>query len=84
MEEKIDARKLLRVFIEKKHRQAQQLRKCGMTRAEIGDYVKKWINQNLDHNMLLHPDDPELPLLQETGESVYVMSTNPPRKILHD
>ncbi|MEW8625226.1 MAG: 6-carboxytetrahydropterin synthase [Candidatus Thiodiazotropha sp.] len=77
MEEKIDARTLLRDFIDEKHRQAQQLRKCGMTRAEIGDHVKKWINQNLDHNMLLHCDDPVLPLLQEAGESVYVMSTNP-------
>ncbi|MET0074161.1 MAG: 6-carboxytetrahydropterin synthase, partial [Candidatus Thiodiazotropha lotti] len=28
-------------------------------------------------NMLLHPDDPVLPLLQEVVESVSLMSTNP-------
>ena len=45
--------------------------------SDIGDYVKQWINQTLDHNMLLHTDDPVLPLLQEAGESVYVMQNNP-------
>ena len=45
--------------------------------SDIGDYVKQWINRTLDHNMLLHTDDPVLPLLQEAGESVYVMQNNP-------
>jgi 6-pyruvoyltetrahydropterin/6-carboxytetrahydropterin synthase len=45
--------------------------------SDIGDYVKSWIEQTLDHNMLLHRDDPVLPLLQQAGESVYVMQTNP-------
>jgi transposase len=39
MEEKIDARKLPREVIEEKRRQAHQLRKRGMTRAEIGEIV---------------------------------------------
>jgi transposase len=39
MEEKIDARKLPREVIEEKRRQAQRLRKLGMTRKEIGDIV---------------------------------------------
>lgn len=45
--------------------------------SDIGDYVKNWIDQTLDHNMLLHRDDPVLPLLQQAGESVYVMQNNP-------
>lgn len=39
MEEKIDARKLSRDVLEEKRRQAQQLRKRGMTRKEIGEIV---------------------------------------------
>ena len=45
--------------------------------SDIGDYVKGWIEQTLDHNMLLHAEDPVLPLLQEAGERVYVMTANP-------
>jgi 6-pyruvoyltetrahydropterin/6-carboxytetrahydropterin synthase len=61
------------------HLEAAQLDDLGMVCdfSEIGDYVKKWINGHLDHNMLLHSDDPVLPLLQEAGESVYVMTNNP-------
>lgn len=39
MEEKIDARKLPREVLEEKRRSAHQLRKRGMTRAEIGEIV---------------------------------------------
>ncbi len=39
MEEKIDARKLPRNVLEEKRRLAHQLRKRGMTRAEIGEIV---------------------------------------------
>ncbi|MEJ2621338.1 MAG: 6-carboxytetrahydropterin synthase [Candidatus Thiodiazotropha sp.] len=61
------------------HLESAQLDELGMVCdfSEIGEYVKKWVNQNLDHNMLLHSDDPVLPLLQEAGESVYVMPNNP-------
>jgi 6-pyruvoyltetrahydropterin/6-carboxytetrahydropterin synthase len=44
---------------------------------DIGDYVKSWLNAEIDHNMLLHADDPVLPLLQQAGERVYVMQQNP-------
>jgi 6-pyruvoyltetrahydropterin/6-carboxytetrahydropterin synthase len=44
---------------------------------DIGDYVKSWLNAEIDHNMLLHVDDPVLPLLQQAGERVYVMQQNP-------
>lgn len=39
--------------------------------------VGGWIDQALDHKMLLHRDDPVLPLLQERGEPVFVLDTNP-------
>ena len=45
--------------------------------SDIGDYVKTWINAELDHNMLMHEDDPLLPILQRAEERVYVMNYNP-------
>lgn len=48
---------------------------CDFT--DIGDYVKSWIDRELDHNMLMHKDDPFLPALRQAGERVYVMQVNP-------
>jgi 6-pyruvoyltetrahydropterin/6-carboxytetrahydropterin synthase len=45
--------------------------------SDIGEFVKTWIEQTLDHNMLLHEDDPILPTLREAGERCYVMTANP-------
>lgn len=61
------------------HLESEQLDELGMVCdfSEIGDYAKQWIDQQLDHKMLLHADDPVLPLLQETGEPIYVMPDNP-------
>jgi 6-pyruvoyltetrahydropterin/6-carboxytetrahydropterin synthase len=44
---------------------------------EIKRHVQRWIDENLDHNMLLCRDDPLLPLLRERGERVFVMDENP-------
>jgi len=44
---------------------------------DIKQTVQRWIDENLDHNMLLRHDDPVLPLLQAQGERVYVMEVNP-------
>lgn len=44
---------------------------------EIKQKVQRWIDENLDHNMLLCRDDPILPVLVEQGERVFVMDTNP-------
>jgi len=41
------------------------------------DVVGGWIDENLDHRMLLHRDDPLLPLLAEQGEPVFVLDANP-------
>lgn len=39
--------------------------------------VGAWIDDTLDHKMLLHQDDPALPFLRQQGEPVYVMDVNP-------
>jgi 6-pyruvoyltetrahydropterin/6-carboxytetrahydropterin synthase len=39
--------------------------------------VGGWIDETLDHKMLLHRDDPVLPYLREQGEPVCVMDVNP-------
>ncbi len=44
---------------------------------DIKHHVQRWIDQNLDHNMLLRRDDPILPILQERGERVFIMDENP-------
>ncbi|MEA3275585.1 MAG: 6-carboxytetrahydropterin synthase [Pseudomonadota bacterium] len=45
--------------------------------SDIGDYVKGWLNAELDHNMLLCREDPVVPLLQAAGERIYLMERNP-------
>lgn len=39
--------------------------------------VKTWIDETLDHRMLLHRDDPLLPVFQQQGEPVRIMAENP-------
>ncbi|HJT77673.1 MAG TPA: 6-carboxytetrahydropterin synthase [Gemmataceae bacterium] len=39
--------------------------------------VGTWIDETLDHKMLLHRDDPALPLLRQLGEPVHVLDVNP-------
>jgi 6-pyruvoyltetrahydropterin/6-carboxytetrahydropterin synthase len=59
--------------------ESASLDKLGMVCdfSDIGHFVKNWLNTELDHNMLLHIEDPILPLLQQAGERVYVMQENP-------
>jgi 6-pyruvoyltetrahydropterin/6-carboxytetrahydropterin synthase len=44
---------------------------------DIKDVVKKWVDTELDHNMLLCKNDPILPVLREAGERFFVMDDNP-------
>jgi 6-pyruvoyltetrahydropterin/6-carboxytetrahydropterin synthase len=39
--------------------------------------VGGWIDEALDHKMILHKDDPALPFLRQQGEPVYVLDANP-------
>src|SRR5262245_7325357 len=45
--------------------------------SRIKDVVSHWIDEILDHKMLLHRDDPMVPVLRTHGEPVYVMDVNP-------
>jgi 6-pyruvoyltetrahydropterin/6-carboxytetrahydropterin synthase len=45
--------------------------------SDIKRVVKTWIDENLDHRMLLHRDDPMLPVLARMGEKHFVMDANP-------
>jgi 6-pyruvoyltetrahydropterin/6-carboxytetrahydropterin synthase len=44
---------------------------------EVDRLMWGWIDEHIDHRMLLHRDDPMVPVLQERGEKVYVMDYNP-------
>ena len=44
---------------------------------EIKRVVGGWIDENLDHQMILHRDDPAVPVLAELGEPVFVMDRTP-------
>jgi 6-pyruvoyltetrahydropterin/6-carboxytetrahydropterin synthase len=45
--------------------------------SEIGDAIKGWIDDNLDHRMLLRRDDPLCDALREMGEPFLPMDVNP-------
>jgi 6-pyruvoyltetrahydropterin/6-carboxytetrahydropterin synthase len=45
--------------------------------SDIKREVQVWIDENLDHTMLLCRRDPLLPLLRDRGERVFVMDENP-------
>ncbi len=63
---------------------ASQVDSLGMVmdfyeiRKKIGD----WIDQNLDHRMILHSKDPLVPLLRKAGDPVVVIDENPTAEIL--
>jgi 6-pyruvoyltetrahydropterin/6-carboxytetrahydropterin synthase len=44
---------------------------------EIKQKVQHWIDENLDHNLLLWCDDPLVPILRASGERVFEMDRNP-------
>ena len=45
--------------------------------SEIKRSVSQWIDDTLDHRMILHRDDPVVPLLREMGEPMYLLDVNP-------
>jgi len=44
---------------------------------ELKDKVGKWIEQNLDHRMLLAEGDPLVKILKDQGERIVVLLGNP-------
>ena len=59
--------------------EAEQLDPLGMVMdfSRIKQVVSTWIDETLDHRMLLRRDDPALPFLRQQGEPVFVMDVNP-------
>jgi 6-pyruvoyltetrahydropterin/6-carboxytetrahydropterin synthase len=45
--------------------------------SRIKRVVQAWIDEALDHKLLLHKDDPVLPSLRQQGEPVFVLDVNP-------
>ncbi|MEX0938858.1 MAG: 6-carboxytetrahydropterin synthase [Pirellulales bacterium] len=45
--------------------------------SDIKRAVSTWIDDNLDHRMILHRDDPAVPHLQKLDEPLYLLDTNP-------
>lgn len=58
---------------------ADQLDSRGMVVdfADIKRILKNWIDETLDHRMLLCKDDPLVPVLQQRGEKHYLLDENP-------
>jgi 6-pyruvoyltetrahydropterin/6-carboxytetrahydropterin synthase len=44
---------------------------------DIKNVVSRWIDDNLDHRMILRRDDPAVPALEKLGEPLYLMDVNP-------
>ena len=44
---------------------------------DIKEVVDGWIDEHLDHRMILHRDDPVVPLLEQLGEPMYLLDSNP-------
>jgi 6-pyruvoyltetrahydropterin/6-carboxytetrahydropterin synthase len=45
--------------------------------SDIKHVVSGWIDEHLDHRMILHREDPAIPFLRELGEPLYVVDENP-------
>ncbi|MEX2185592.1 MAG: 6-carboxytetrahydropterin synthase [Pirellulales bacterium] len=56
--------------------------------SDIKRVVSTWIDENLDHRMILHRDDPAIPFLRELGEPVHIVDCNPTAeniaRLIHD
>lgn len=45
--------------------------------SDIKRVVSGWIDDTLDHRMLLHRDDPAVPILRQMGEPLFLLDVNP-------
>jgi 6-pyruvoyltetrahydropterin/6-carboxytetrahydropterin synthase len=59
--------------------EADSLDSLGMVMdfTSVRDIVKCWVDENLDHKMLLRRDDPVAPILEKLGEPIYLLDDNP-------
>jgi 6-pyruvoyltetrahydropterin/6-carboxytetrahydropterin synthase len=63
---------------------AQELNGQGMVCdfADISDVASAYIDAELDHNLLLHRNDPLIPALEEAGERFSVLDEHPTAEFL--
>lgn len=63
---------------------AEKLNDLGMVLdfEEIKKVVQSWIDEELDHKMILCKKDPLLPSLQGLGESFYLTDENPTAEVI--
>jgi 6-pyruvoyltetrahydropterin/6-carboxytetrahydropterin synthase len=45
--------------------------------SDIKRVVSRWIDEQLDHRMILRRDDPAVPVLQKLGEPLFLIDVNP-------
>jgi 6-pyruvoyltetrahydropterin/6-carboxytetrahydropterin synthase len=45
--------------------------------SDIKHVVSRWIDETLDHHMILHRDDPAVPALAKLGEPMCLLDVNP-------
>lgn len=45
--------------------------------SDIKNVVSRWINETLDHRMILCRQDPAVPMLEKLGEPLYLIDENP-------
>ncbi|WP_020565519.1 6-pyruvoyl trahydropterin synthase family protein [Methylosarcina fibrata] len=50
--------------------------------AEIRDCVEAYIDRHLDHNLLLHKDDPLIPMLIQNNERFLALDEHPTAEVL--
>lgn len=43
----------------------------------VKDAMKSWVDEHLDHRMLLRQDDPLIAILERMGEAAFTMAANP-------
>ncbi len=44
---------------------------------EIKRRINTWIDEHIDHRMILHREDPIVPMLEKLGEPMYLLDVNP-------
>jgi len=44
---------------------------------DIKRLISQWVDEHLDHRMILHCEDPAVPLLKQLGEPLCLIDTNP-------
>jgi len=59
--------------------ESEQLDSRGMVLdfSDIKRVVSQWIDEKLDHRMILHRQDPAVEMLTQLGEPLFLVDTNP-------